>query len=1501
MTDVRIPQRGKQLQFTNQRGIGGAYVVCVSIMLCVILSGQCLAAQPWGTALGSFNGVINYSNSPTTMPSPQPRNNSTGIYTGLEWECVEYVQRYYYMQYRMNLFSLSGGLTAYQFFGNAAKMHLTPYANGGTTAPRPGDILCFSGTGAAQPGHVAIVRSVTATELFLIEQNGTQSSSDANFALNMTTTGGCYSVDASRLWSLLSVQGWLRNPASGIASPPHVNIGSGTGTAIEGALVSLTANSIPQRLISDSNGYWYVPSLPSGTFVYGSISKAGYQCCPFSFTVGSKSLQTGVVVDSLDPIPPVGTPTPSTRFQLNDRVQVTNTVNGLRARYPQVDSAPVAVMDDGEMGTVKGGPVSHNGYQWWCIKYDSLSTIAWSAEGEPATPGVYYLTEVSVVTQPVLNVSPGSQSVGAGAGLAYFYVTNIGTGTMNWSASSNASWLHFVSGTNIGFDSGTIQCTCDANTGTGQRTGTVQVTAAGATSSPQSVTVIQAGTVAAPPVRPDIVVAYGSRIPGGTEVIIGDFNPSTGDGTDFGIAPVGMGVEHVFVIQDIYGDAGSILQLTGSPIVQISGSSDFYIYQQPSLTSLGPADATGFRLDFSPTSAGVKHAVVSIISNDTNSSPYQFAIQGTGAFPSVTVNSAGVSGVPIVVSPPDANGQTNGVSPFSVSYSSGTQITFVTPATVGRYVFTGWSGASFSTSTTATFTIPNPTLSDYSMTANYEERVRTLNVQSTGAAGVSITASPADRSAQNVGPTNFQLNYDNMAYVALTAPSTSGGKPFIDWSGVDGQDGAVGYIRMNSDKTVTANYFDAAALAVTSISPDSGPLTGNTSVTIDGSNFVAPMTVLFNGIAGASVTVLNTRALTAITPAGSFPGAAEVAVSSGTATKTVPGGFAYLGSPYQTRALWPPSAVSPYNFGTWGLTPLGDVDGDGVDDITVTDNNATVSGGVSGSGCVFVYSGKRGSLLFTLRSPIEMPSGLFGTSASAVPDVDGDGIQDIVIGAMFENSGASPQSAGRAHIFSGKTGVFLRTLVSPNEEQSGYFGYSVSSVEDVDGDGKGDVIVGAPYEDRNAAPFNRGYAYVFSGATGACLNTLSSQNPATGGMFGHSVSGTSDMNGDGKWDIFVGTVLSSADPHAYIFSGSNGSVVRSLTFAGRPSSYSFGATVIGIPDVNTDGIPDLLVGDPDGNTQTGQVFVMSGSNGALLRTLVSPSPQSNGGFGCSLCPIADIDGDDVPDIIVGASSENPGASPSLAGRAYVFSGKTGVLVKTLASPAEKSGGQFGRSVAAIGDINGDGINEVAVGTATENRVYIFPMQLDTAPPTGTIFINDNRSVTNSVNATLALTWDDGIFGSGVTRMRFSDDGAHWSSWESLVATRAYPLPSGDGYKTVRVQFLDKANNRSMALSDYIRLDTIPPTGSIIINGGATSTKTQAVSLGLTWADGTGSGVSRMRFSDDGAHWTNWEVPKSPRAYTLPAGVGYHTVRVQYLDAGNNYSPVYNDYIKLIAP
>ncbi len=206
----------------------------------------------------------------------------------------------------------------------------------------------------------------------------------------------------------------------------------------------------------------------------------------------------------------------------------------------------------------------------------------------------------------------------------------------------------------------------------------------------------------------------------------------------------------------------------------------------------------------------------------------------------------------------------------------------------------------------------------------------------------------------------------------------------------------------------------------------------------------------------------------------------------------------------------------------------------------------------------------------------------------------------------------------------------------------------------------------------------------------------------------------------------------------------------------------------------------------------------------------------------------------------------------------------------------------------------------ANGEALYGSVVDLVVSLGPQPITGTIVIDDDHTVTNSPQATLKLTWSGGG-GTGVIQMRFSDDGAHWTDWEAVQATRAYTLPGADEYKTVRVQYKDSLGNTSPVFNDFIRLDTTPPTGTIIINNGDTSTTSPSVTLGLTWTDGTGVGVTRMRFSDDGAHWTDWEALLETRAYTLPDAVGYHTVRVQFRDGADNDSEVYDDYIKLLAP
>ena len=132
--------------------------------------------------------------------------------------------------------------------------------------------------------------------------------------------------------------------------------------------------------------------------------------------------------------------------------------------------------------------------------------------------------------------------------------------------------------------------------------------------------------------------------------------------------------------------------------------------------------------------------------------------------------------------------------------------------------------------------------------------------------------------------------------------------------------------------------------------------------------------------------------------------------------------------------------------------------------------------------------------------------------------MNGDGKGDIAVGARNEDVGGN-EFAGRAYVFSGADGSLLFTLDTPNPQEYSYFGQSVA-VGDVNGDGKADIAVGAWGEDVSGNDW-QGRAYVFSGTDGSLLFTLDTPNPQTYVYFSYSLA-MGDVNGDGKADIAVG-------------------------------------------------------------------------------------------------------------------------------------------------------------------------------------------------------------------------------------------------------------------------------------------------------------------------------------------------------------------------------------------
>ena len=197
------------------------------------------------------------------------------------------------------------------------------------------------------------------------------------------------------------------------------------------------------------------------------------------------------------------------------------------------------------------------------------------------------------------------------------------------------------------------------------------------------------------------------------------------------------------------------------------------------------------------------------------------------------------------------------------------------------------------------------------------------------------------------------------------------------------------------------------------------------------------------------------------------------------------------------------------NFGT-SVSGAGDVNGDGFDDFIVgtePDPNLRLD-------YVKVFSGINGSVLYTFFS--DSTGDDFGFSVSGAGDVNGDGFDDLIVGAPNDdNNGVS---SGSARVFSGSDGSVLYNFNGDSFED--FLGSDVSGAGDVNGDGFDDLIVGASGDDNNG--FNSGSVRVFSGSDGSLLYEFDGDSGGDG--FGRSVSNAGDTNGDGFADFFVGAV-----------------------------------------------------------------------------------------------------------------------------------------------------------------------------------------------------------------------------------------------------------------------------------------------------------------------------------------------------------------------------------------
>lgn len=389
------------------------------------------------------------------------------------------------------------------------------------------------------------------------------------------------------------------------------------------------------------------------------------------------------------------------------------------------------------------------------------------------------------------------------------------------------------------------------------------------------------------------------------------------------------------------------------------------------------------------------------------------------------------------------------------------------------------------------------------------------------------------------------------------------------------------------------------------------------------------------------------------------------------------------------------------NFG-FSVSAAGDVNGDGFSDIIIGAPFNDAAG--SDAGRAYIYFG--GNVINSGVDVILTGAAAgdkFGISVSSAGDVNGDGFFDVIVGANFNDAGGS--NAGRAYIyFGGNTMNNVADVMLTGTSVNDYFGSSLSSAGDVNSDGYSDVIIGAIGNDAGGTDAGRAYIY-FGGSVMNNIADVTLTGAAANDFFGYSVTESGDVNADGYGDVLVGAPNNDnagADAgRAYIyFGGAAVNNVADIILNGAAAGDNFGWSVSSAGDVNGDGFFDLIIGAPRndaGGSNAGRAYVYLG--GVLIDNIADVTftgTAANDNFGNSVSSAGDVNSDSYSDVIIGApNNSSAGAS---AGRAHVYFG--GISMDNITDEFMSGAAvndNFGYSVASSGDMNGDGYGDMIVG------------------------------------------------------------------------------------------------------------------------------------------------------------------------------------------------------------
>jgi len=486
-----------------------------------------------------------------------------------------------------------------------------------------------------------------------------------------------------------------------------------------------------------------------------------------------------------------------------------------------------------------------------------------------------------------------------------------------------------------------------------------------------------------------------------------------------------------------------------------------------------------------------------------------------------------------------------------------------------------------------------------------------------------------------------------------------------------------------------------------------------------------------------------------------------------------------------------PTVASLTNYGQ-DIDTIGDLDGDGNNEIVVgmpSDGTGFTAGNVfihflrdDGTARKTTYI-KR----YVKNAPTFATGDDFGTSVAGIGDLDGDGVPDIAVGAVGDDTGAS--AAGAVYIIYLNEDGSIKSTVELNSSTtngatgllaSDNYGSSVANIGDLNDDGVNDLAVGAQLDDTNGSSSGSWYIH-FMNTDGSVDSTVKIHGTTTNGaaidtgdQYGSSIAGLGDLNLDGVEDIAVGapnrtggTFLGGA---IYIhFMNTDGSMDSTALInedtANGPvfdSNDEWGESISLIGDLNNDGVKEIAVGaergglttpDCGGVSECGAVNIMfMNTNGTIDSTVEitgntanGPTLTASGDYGSGIADLGDLDGDGVEDIAVGAPLEDLPISGS--GAVFFHYLNTNA---TLDSTARLDGtgtngptslntnDAYGEEVLGIGDLNDDGIEDIAVGNIglTNGEMYISFLDTD-GTPNSTVMIDG--TTTNGPGTTSGYT------------------------------------------------------------------------------------------------------------------------------------------------------------------